>query len=148
MPYFYVRSFRYSASYRQWRPSWFSNVPRWRASGMIALKPPPASRPLSSFDAHARWQPVTQSARSWQSCGKIEDGEQSGAHNIWAPGTVYYLSGPLGIFCLYVILAISYLRARTIETSSLSTDSSWPLLEQIEIFSAILTVYFNCKYFP
>ena len=59
-----------------------------------------------------------------------------------------YLSGPLGMFCLYVILTISYLRAQTIETSSLPTDSSQPLFKQIEIFSGILTVYFNCKYFP
>ena len=34
-------------------------------------------RPLSSFDTHARWQPVTQSARSRRSYGKIEDCEQS-----------------------------------------------------------------------
>ena len=58
-----------------------------------------------------------------------------------------YLSGPFGIFCLYVILTISYLLAQTKETSSLPTDSSRPLFKQIEIFSGILTVYFNCKYF-
>ena len=52
------------------------------------------------------------------------------------------LSGPFGIFCLYVILTISYLRAQTIETSSLPTDSSRPLFKNIEIFSGILTVYF------
>ena len=46
-----------------------------------------------------------------------------------------YLSGPFGIFCLNVILTISYLRAQTIETSSLPTDSSRPLFKQIEIFS-------------
>ena len=45
-----------------------------------------------------------------------------------------YLSGPFGIFCLYVILTISYLRAQTKETSSLPTDSSRPLFKQIEIF--------------
>ena len=38
-------------------------------------------------------------------------------------------------FSIYVILTISYLRAQTIETSSLPTDSSRPLFEQIEIFS-------------
>ena len=27
--------------------------------------------PLSSFDTHERWQPVTQSARSWRSHGKM-----------------------------------------------------------------------------
>ena len=43
------------------------------------------------------------------------------------------------MFVFYVILTISYLRTQTIETSSLSTDSSRPLLKQIEIFS-ILTV--------
>ena len=51
-----------------------------------------------------------------------------------------YLSGPLGKFCLYVILTISYLRAQTTEASSLPTDSSQPLFKQIEIFS-ILTVW-------
>ena len=55
-----------------------------------------------------------------------------------------YLSGPFGIFCPYVILTISYLET---ETSSLPTDSSRPLFKQIEIFSGILAVYFNCKYF-
>ena len=29
-----------------------------------------------------------------------------------------------------------------------TTNSSWPLLKQIKIFSSILTVYFNCTYFP
>ena len=38
---------------------------------------PNRPRPLSSFDTHARWQPVTQSARSRWSYGKIEDREQS-----------------------------------------------------------------------
>ena len=51
-------------------------------------------------------------------------------------------------FFLYVILTISYLRAQTIETSSLPTDSSRPLFEQIEISSSMLTVYLNCKYCP
>ena len=58
-----------------------------------------------------------------------------------------YLTGPLTIFCLYVILTISYLRAQTIETSSLPTDSSLPLFKQVEIFSDTLTVYSNRKYF-
>ena len=58
------------------------------------------------------------------------------------------VSVPSGFFVFYVILTISYLRAQTIETSSLPTDSSRPLFKQIEIFSGILTVYFNCKYFP
>ena len=44
------------------------------SSGWGDEKPPP---PLSSFDTHARWQPVTQSARSRWSYGKIEDCEQS-----------------------------------------------------------------------
>ena len=38
---------------------------------------PNRPRPLSSFDTHARWQPVTQSARSRRSYGKIGDCEQS-----------------------------------------------------------------------
>ena len=31
---------------------------------------------------------------------------------------------------------------------ALPNDSKQPLIKQIEIFSGILTVYFNCKYFP
>ena len=58
------------------------------------------------------------------------------------------VSVPSGFFVFYVILAISYLLAQTIETSSLPTDSSRPLFKQVEIFSGTLTVYFNCKYFP
>ena len=58
------------------------------------------------------------------------------------------VSCSFGIFC--VILTISYLRAQTIETSSLPTDSSRLLFKQIEIFfyTDCMTVYFNCKYFP
>ena len=43
------------------------------ASSQTASRP----RPLSSFDTHARWQPVTHSARSRRSYGKIQDCEQS-----------------------------------------------------------------------
>ena len=63
-------------------------VPRRRVSGIIPLGgggeknifltiTQTAPRPLSSFDTHARWQPVTQSIRSRRSYGKIEDREQS-----------------------------------------------------------------------
>ena len=38
---------------------------------------PNRPRPLSSFDTHARWQRVTQSARFRWSYGKIQDCEQS-----------------------------------------------------------------------
>ena len=46
-------------------------------------------------------------------------------------------------FLFYVILTIFYLLARTTETSSLPNDSMRPLFKQFEIFSGILTVYFN-----
>ena len=36
-----------------------------------------APHPLSSFDTHPKWQPVTHSARSRRSYGKIGDCEQS-----------------------------------------------------------------------
>ena len=39
--------------------------------------------PLSGFDTHARWQPVTQSARSRRSYGKIGDCEQSSSEHIF-----------------------------------------------------------------
>ena len=38
---------------------------------------PNSPRPLSSFDTHARWRPVTQKIRSLRSHGKIGDCEQS-----------------------------------------------------------------------
>ena len=62
-----------------------------------------------------------------------------------------YPSRPYRILCLFffsVIITNPYLRARTIQTSSLPNDSSRPLFKQIEIFSSILTVYFSYKYFP
>ena len=62
VPYFFVRSFRYTASYRH---------------GYCTVGAGNRPRPLSSFDTQARWQPVTQSARSRRSNGKIEDCEQS-----------------------------------------------------------------------
>ena len=46
----------------------------WGRRGASSQTAPP---PLSSFDTHARWQPVTQSARSRRSYRKIEDCEQS-----------------------------------------------------------------------
>ena len=39
--------------------------------------PPPLPPPLCSFDTHPRWRPVTHSARSRRSYGKIGDCEQS-----------------------------------------------------------------------
>ena len=47
---------------------------------------PNRPRPLSSFDTHARWRPVTQSARSRRSYGKIEDCEQSTIFRASQPG--------------------------------------------------------------
>ena len=65
-----------------------SYVPRGRALGFKAvvggkreqyfsLFLPNHPRPLSGFDTHARWLPITQSARSRRSYGKIGDCEQS-----------------------------------------------------------------------
>ena len=54
---------------------------RWGWGGgdkkFLSLPPKLTPHPLSSFDTHARWQPVTQSARARRSYGKIEDCEQS-----------------------------------------------------------------------
>ena len=83
------------------RPSWFSNVPRGRASEIMAVGkggrenflfhvsrfPTNRPRPLGSVDTHARWQPVTQSPRSRRSYGKIKDCEKSRALFIWRWGT-------------------------------------------------------------
>ena len=49
-----------------------------------------------------------------------------------------------GFVFFYVILTISYLRAQTIETSSLPTDSSRPLFKQIEIFSIMTEWLYDC----
>ena len=47
---------------------------KWKkySSHFLPNRPRPRPRPLSSFDTHARWQPVTQSARSRWSYGKID----------------------------------------------------------------------------
>ena len=86
----------------------FSNASK--ASGIIALVGgggrekyfsrflPNRPRPLSSFDNHARWQPVTQSARSRRSYEKIEDCKQSSFSVMAAAaatGRVYIIYGGL-----------------------------------------------------
>ena len=64
-----------------------------------------------------------------------------------------YLSGPFGIFCLYAILTISYLRAQTLETSSLPPHSSarsenwFPVLFSWLVFCFVLFCLFVCFYF-
>ena len=62
----------------------------WTRAAMMLLQSlyfsrflPNRPRPLSSFDTHARWQPVTQSARSRRSDGKIEDCEQCIGNSSW-----------------------------------------------------------------
>ena len=76
VPYFLVRSFRYTASYRHG----YLDFQMYRGAGVriiARIMTQVFPRSLSSFDTHARWQPVTQSARSRWSYGKIEDCEQS-----------------------------------------------------------------------
>ena len=56
-----------------------------------------APRSLSSFDTHARWQPITQSARSRRSYGKIEDCKQSSLNEpcgtlFWWWTSIWYLA--------------------------------------------------------
>ena len=48
-------------------------------SRFLPNRPRPRPRPLSSFQTHASWQPVTQSPRSRRPYGKIKDCEQSKA---------------------------------------------------------------------
>ena len=50
---------------------------RWGGRWLFFSLPPIRPRPLSSFNTYASWQPVTESARSRWSYGKIEDCEQS-----------------------------------------------------------------------
>ena len=59
------------------------------------------------------------------------------------------LSGPFGDFVFDVILIKHLLLARANNRNVIITlpkDSMRPLTKQIEIFSRILTVYFNCIY--
>ena len=51
--------------------TWFPRSLFFQKSGRIEILG------TTSFDTHLRWQPVTQSARSRRSYGKIEDCEQS-----------------------------------------------------------------------
>ena len=57
------------------------------------------------------------------------------------------LSSPFAYFLFYITPTVPYLWVWTIETSSLPNYSMQPLIKQIQIFSGIQTVYFNCKYF-
>ena len=56
--------------------------------------------PLSGFDTHARWQPVTQSARSQRSYRKIGDCEQSSSEHI-------FFSFPTPEWMVFQLLACS-----------------------------------------
>ena len=71
VPYFFARSFRYTAPYHHTAILFIKCTEgagvRNYSSGAFSLFLP----------NHARWQPVTQSARSRRSYGKIEDCEQS-----------------------------------------------------------------------
>ena len=54
------------------------------------------------------------------------------------------ISGPLGMFCRYVILTISCLRVQTIETSSLPNDSSRPLFKQtVWLYMSTVSTFLN-----
>ena len=62
--------------------------------------PPIRPRPLSSFNTYASWQPVTESARSRWSYGKIEDCEQSILKQIKA--------GTLGLITFISIFMVKF----------------------------------------
>jgi len=96
--YFFVRSSEPSA-YWYGRPCWFhmqKNVPRGRASGFIAVgggrreKSQTGPRPLSRFDTHPRWPPVTISFRSQRSYGKLGDRAQSKSRQVLPMSTSNY----------------------------------------------------------
>ena len=69
IPYFFVRSFRYTASYCHGYILIFKCTERAGVGDY--------SSTVVLTCTHAKWQPVTQSARSRWSYGKIEDCEQS-----------------------------------------------------------------------
>ena len=81
------RSFLINEGQKAWNSC---HTPWTRAAVMFMTVPlffslPPlnAPRPLSGFDTHPRWLPVTQSARSRPSYGKIGDCEQSRVLHFW-----------------------------------------------------------------
>ena len=68
----------------EWWKAWNSCHASWTRAAMMLLQSlyfshflPNRPCPLSSFDTHARWQPVTQDAQSRRSYEKKEDCEQS-----------------------------------------------------------------------
>ena len=66
-----------------------------------------APAPLSSFDTHARWQPVTQSARSRWSYGKMSNLQANSLfsmHNNWP----LYLLKPYVSFILKLFLPLTF----------------------------------------
>ena len=84
---------------------------------------PNRPRSLSSFDTHLRWQPVTRSARSRRSYGKIEDREQSSIK--WASGAFLTASRLLcmsssGIRMTSLIECPAWLKCRETRVGSLS----------------------------
>ena len=67
--------------------------------------------PLSTFDTHARWQPVTQSARSRWSYGRIEDCEQSRSDTvpIFALPSKHKLRDQTNLVSIYLIKSVVHL---------------------------------------
>ena len=67
---------------------------------------------ILSFDTHARWQPVTQSARSRRSYGNIEDREQPnpGASYYSTSAQIYKINKPYVISELYWITSDNFYR--------------------------------------
>ena len=62
--------------------------------------------PLSSFDNHARWRPVTHSARSRRSYGKIKDCEQSKAEVTFVCHKTRKI--PLAVWSIFSILVFYF----------------------------------------
>ena len=72
----------------EWEKAWNACHTTWTWAAVMLWQSlcvscflPNHPHPLSSFDTHARWQLLMQSARSWRSYGKIGDCEQSTKHN-------------------------------------------------------------------
>ena len=88
---------------------------------------PNRPRPLSSFDTHTRWQPITQSARSRWSYGKIEDCEQStccwNCINLTTARPLHFSERGLPYVCVCVFPA----NRQVLPYSSQSKAAFWPL---------------------
>jgi len=118
-------------------------------SRFLPNRPPP----LSSFDTHAKWQPVTQSARSRRSYGKIGDCEKSTKFfNVDTINSLKCISEKANLTCPLVTDGqqcdnASLSQYKRLITRIFHSFSRYFFINALLIYSFILTIIYHKLFF-